>query len=355
LWLALCGVASVTPSALAQPETYGEPDSSRFILIPPDADDWTKHFRLGVLVGLGISTDFKMNGTFNPSSNKAQKGIYDNGYVLPDSKSAGSGLTANWGYDNASQYDATAHTLTMTSTGQYTSSGSSHDDAGPLPGFELAYGMNYWYWRSARVGWEIGFGLLPIDISQNIPKGQNASVIQNTYTFDTGDIVLPGAPYHYSGGGDEYGAPISSSPSSTSTLASASGNITGSHELDVMLYTVRLGPSFYWDLTDKVGMTLGAGPALGIVSGSYKYDETITINGVPSRNQGQIDSTSVVYGGYVNGAVMYHVEDEGQSADFFIGAQYMPLGNATISGGGREGTLKLGGQIYLSAGINWAF
>jgi hypothetical protein len=76
---------------------------------------------------------------------------------------------------------------------------------------------------------------------------------------------------------------------------------------------------------------------------------------VPSRNQGQIDSTSVVYGGYVNGAVMYHVEDEGQSADFFIGAQYMPLGNATISGGGREGTLKLGGQIYLSAGINWAF
>ena len=33
----------------------------------------------------------------------------------------------------------------------------------------------------------------------------------------------------------------------------------------------------------------------------------------------------------------------------------MPLGNATISGQGREGTLKLNGQIYVSAGLNWPF
>lgn len=361
VWVAACWIIGPAAPALAQPEIYGQPDSDRFILIPPNADDWTKHFRLGVLVGLNISADFRMNGDFNISGNNAQNGIYDNGYVLPDSQAAEKGYpgyTANWGYDSASQFDG-AHTLTMTSTSQYTTSNSSHDDAGPLPGFELAYGMNYWYWRSARVGWELGFGLMPIDISQNIPKGQIASVIQNTYNFDTrtpsGDSIIVPAPYHYQGGGDGYGALIHSSPSSISTQPSAVGTISGTHELNVTLYTLRLGPSFYWDVTQKIGFSLSGGPALGIVSGSYKYDETITVNNINSKNKGQIDSTDVVYGGYVNGAVMYHVEDNGQSADFYVGAQYMPLGDATISGSGRQGTLNLGGQVYVSAGINWAF
>ena len=86
-----------------------------------------------------------------------------------------------------------------------------------------------------------------------------------------------------------------------------------------MLYTVRLGPSFYWDLTEHIGMSLGAGPAVGIVSGDYKYDETITAGGISARNAGQIGGTDLVYGGYVNAAVMYHVLD---NADIYIGAQY---------------------------------
>ena len=355
LWLAICWIAGLVQPAIAQPEIYGDPDSSRFILIPPDADDWTKHFRLGALVGLNISSDFKMNGNFNVSGNKSQNGVYSDGYVLPDSQTAGDGYTANWGYNNASQYNAAAHTLTMTSASQYSASGSSQKDAGPLPGIELAYGMNYWYWKHARVGWELGFGLMPINISQDIPKNHplTANVTQNTYTFDTGNIVVPGAPYQ--GGSSGQGPLIPSSPSSTSTQPGTQGTISGSHELDVMFYTIRLGPSFYWDLTQKFGLSLGGGPAMGIVSGYYKYDETIIANGVSSRSKGQINSTDVVYGGYVSGALMYHVEDNGQSADFYIGAQYMPLGDATVSGGGREGTLKLGGQVYISAGINWAF
>jgi hypothetical protein len=54
----------------------------------------------------------------------------------------------------------------------------------------------------------------------------------------------------------------------------------------------------------------------------------------------------------VNATLTYHVE---QNGDLFIGAQYMPMGNASISGGGREGQLNLGGQVYISAGINWTF
>ncbi len=72
------------------------------------------------------------------------------------------------------------------------------------------------------------------------------------------------------------------------------GTVTSSQTLDVMLYTVRLGPSFYWDITDKIGASLGAGPAVGIVSGDYKYNETITASGVSASNNGKIDGTDVV-------------------------------------------------------------
>jgi hypothetical protein len=119
-----------------------------------------------------------------------------------------------------------------------------------------------------------------------------------------------------------------------------------------MLYTLRLGPTFYWDLTDHLGMSLGAGPAVGIVSGNYKFDETITASGVNAHNTGQIGGTDLVFGGYVNAALMYHVVDNG---DIFISAQYMPMSDATISGGGREGRLNLGGQLYFSVGISWPF
>ena len=119
-----------------------------------------------------------------------------------------------------------------------------------------------------------------------------------------------------------------------------------------MLYTLRLGPSFYWDLTEDFGMSLGAGPAVGLVNGNYKYNETVISSGVSARNSGSFSTTEVIYGGYVNGALMYHVLD---NADFYLGAQYMPLGNASFSSGGRQAELKLGGQIYVSVGINWPF
>jgi hypothetical protein len=118
-----------------------------------------------------------------------------------------------------------------------------------------------------------------------------------------------------------------------------------------MLYTMRLGPSVYWDLNEHLGLSAGAGPAVGIVSGSLKYNDVI--NGTSVSNKGQIDATDLVYGGYANATLLYHVP--GEKGDLYLGAQFMSLGNATISGGGREGRLNLGGQIYVTAGINWPF
>lgn len=348
-WCLTCCFLGVALAASAQPEIDGKPDSSAFIRIPKDTDDWTRHFRIGAMVGMNIKASFNENGLFNISGNNAANGIYDDGYVRLD-QNGDPNYTSYWGYNNASQYNAANQTLQMHSTSSYSTTGSASDEGGAFPGFEMAYGDNLWYWKHARVGWELGFGLLPINISDN--STMSATVTQNTYTFNTGILGSVDFPttVPYQGGPSGTGPIISTA--FTQSVTNTTGTIAGSRSLDVMLYTVRLGPSFYWDLTEQIGMSLGAGPAIGIVSGDYKYDETITASGVSARNSGQIGGTDFIYGGYVNAAVMCHLVNNG---DIYIGAQYMPMSNATISGGGRQGKLNLGGQLCFSVGINWPF
>ncbi len=352
IWaLAICFVSS-TIEALAQPEVYGSPDSSRFIRIPKDAEDWTRHFRLGALAGFNIGASFHEAGVFNVSGNNVASGIYDDGYVLVDQTGNAGGYTSYWGYNQSSQYNAAAQTLTLHSAASFTTAGSANVDGGIFPGFDLAYGDNYWYWKHARVGWELGFGLLPVSISDS--HALAATINQTAYAFDTGGILMPGAPYQ--GGPSGQGPLLNAAGKPLSGPSSPPlGTVTGSRTLEVMLYTIRLGPTFYWDLTDRVGMSLGGGPAMGIVSGEYRYSETIVTGANSAQNSGHFGATDMVYGAYVNGTLLYHVQDAGRNADIYIGIQYMPLGKAGFSGPGRTGQLNLDGQIYLSAGISWPF
>ena len=345
-WLA-CGCAGLALAASAQPETFdGKPDSSAFVRIPANTDDWTRHFRIGALVGMNISASFNESGAFNVNR---PPGVYDDGYVRVDNTGDPGGRTYYWGYDNMSQLNGT--TLSLSAVNSFSTTVNAKEDGGAFPGFELAYGDNLWYWKHARVGWEFGFGLLPIHIAAN--QSGSASVVQTTYNFDVGNPLgapIPGVSsgIPYQGGPTGPGYQIPDQPFS-SFSSTNSESISTSHTLDVMLYTFRLGPSFYWDLTERFGMSLGAGPALGLVSGDYKYDEII---GGGSPNSGRIGGTDLVYGGYVNATVLCHVQDD---ADIFIGAQFMPMTDATIGGGGREGRLNLGGQLYFTIGVNWPF
>lgn len=317
-----------------------------------DEDDWTRHFRMGALVGFNISANFKTSGDFNISgNNNVANGIYDDGYVRVDQTGNAGGGTSYWGYDNASQY--TGQTLTLHSSSSYSTQGSSNAsaDGDPSVGLDLAYGGNLWYWRHVRIGWEFGFGLLPVTVSDN--HTMLATVNQSVYTFGTEGIILPAAPYHADNGGKGPGISDVRTQAPDQTYRNVA--ITGTRKLDVILYTLRLGPTFYGDLSEKIAVAFGAGPAVGIVDGSYKYDETITAGGINSHNSGNFGATDIVFGGYVNTTLMYHFMDNNRNADVYIGAQYMPMSDATFSRGGREGRLNLSGQVNLSIGLNWPF
>jgi hypothetical protein len=304
--------------------------------------DWANHVSIGGMVGLNIKADFKRGGVFNLP---VTPGVYDDGYVQPSQNA--NGLTSNWGYENASQL--VGQTLTMHQTTAYETAGSSESFNGdPFPGFQLTYGGNFWYVGRTRVGFEFGFGWLPINITAN--ESAPATADQSTYLFNTGGITVPPAPYHGTSAG--YGPSIPSTGTSGPATNGAPGTLTGTQTLDVNLFTFRLGPSVYWDFNRHLGMSLGAGPALGYVPGRLEYNETITANGVPARNQGKISVSDVVYGWYVNTMLTYHLVRNG---DIFVAAEYMPLGTASLGGGNHSAQLDLKGQVYLSAGINWPF
>ena len=128
--------------------------------------------------------------------------------------------------------------------------------------------------------------------------------------------------------------------------------INGSRTLDLDFFAIKLGPTLFWDLNRYIGLSVGAGPAIGIVTGNLKFDETVNFPGSSVRNFGQTGSTELTYGGYVNAMVTFHTVKNG---DFYIGAQYMPMGKVDFGGSGRNASLDLSGQIYVMAGINWPF
>src|ERR1017187_10992245 len=76
---------AIPPGPSVQPQPAGEAyDSFWRIERTSDNDDWTRHFRIGAMVGFNISANFNTKGTFNIPGNNAANGIYDNGYVRVD-------------------------------------------------------------------------------------------------------------------------------------------------------------------------------------------------------------------------------------------------------------------------------
>ncbi len=319
--------------------------------------DWTRNFRLGVLAGFNIHATFKTSGTLTISGNNpgltntpGLNHFFDDGYVRVDDFNNSGGYTTYWGYKDASQ--VSGQTLLYHNTSSFTPSaatGSSEKGEAGYAGLELAYGGYPWRWERIRLGWELGFGWLPISITDKSTIQGTAA--QSTYSFDIPNgVVLPGAPYN--GGSSGFGQPSIRDISTLVNSTNVPGTITGSRTLDVNLFALRLGPSLYWDVSRQIGVSVGAGPAVGIVSGDLKFDEQVSAGGTSGPNRGSVSATDVVFGGYINAAVMYHAV---QNGDFYLGVQYMPMGNARISGRGREANLNLSGAVYISAGINWPF
>jgi len=320
-------------------------------LTTPKTNDRTRHFRLGPVVGLNMRANFKMNGEF-PISGSGEPGTYDDGYVLVDETGNAGGYTWYWGYTNSTQFiaphDDMNGTLTFHSASSFELNDSTSVDSAAQVGIDLVYGGKLIKSGDALVNWEFGFMWMPIYIEDD--RQLSATFTRTTYVFDTGDIVVPSAPYN--GGPSGPGPTIHADPT-PGIPEITPGTITGSRALDVSLYNFRLGPSMHWEVNSWFAFSVGGGAAMGLTTAEYKYDETMRFgDGGKALNKNSFGSTDVMFGGYAGATLFFHTPEK---ADIFLSAQYMALGKVEVSSQGREASLDLGGQVYLSVGVNWSF
>ena len=99
------------------------------------------------MVGFNIKGDFNMSGNFNVAY---KNGVYDNGYVHSDSRNDPT-YTSYFGFNNPSQLNGSTLTMNRVTSYSINSGGSGSGDAGPSPGFDLAYGDSYWYWAHGKL------------------------------------------------------------------------------------------------------------------------------------------------------------------------------------------------------------
>jgi hypothetical protein len=343
LLLALC--VTLPTQASQWQDIFGPP--------PEPYQTWPKHFRLGALVGFNFKGEFSVTGPISVSGNNPgvpgglQNHSYDDGYVNIDATGNDSDLTWNWGYQNASQL--LGETLSFHSVQSYeATSGGGTADGDPQVGFDMAYGGQIKKLWGGTLGWEFGFGLMPIEIKNNLSG--SANVTRLIHSYQTGGIFLPQAPYQGSFEGP--GAVISDEAVDGGTEV-VGATVDGSQSLQVNLYNFRLGPTLQWEVHPRIALAVSVGAAFGIVGGDLEFNQTLTFaQGAPANVQGKSGNTEFVYGGYVSGTVLFHAVRNG---DIYLGFQYMPMSNATFSGDGQEAKLDLTGGLYISAGFNWPF
>ena len=203
-------------------------------------------------------------------------------------------------------------------------------------------------WGNTRLGWEVGYGFTPMDFKDSTPL--NVTFNRDVQAFSVGDLALPAAPY--AGGPSGVGPQILDVATAlpSETLA---GTVTGTRQLDVNLHALRAGATLFWRFQPRWALSGSVGPALGLVPGSYIYNETFSLSdGSVSSESGKMSHTEVVFGGYAAATLHCRLIE---SADVYLGMQFMSLQDADFGDSQREASLDLGATFSLSLGVNWPF
>jgi hypothetical protein len=325
----------------------------------------TNRFTLSLRFGLDIDTKFKgIGGSLNPSANipinrKTPRGDnynYDNGYVLTDISGNAGNQSWYWGYDNSSQVNTIANTISFnrnTATPS-SSSASGSADAGNT-GFELAYDRQLGVkadWHNMRYGLELAVNFMPVCVNSSSTFGANVSQQTDVYGYTTG-TTPPSAPYQGSYGGP--GFVINVPRISTTTAVIPDASVFSQDHFDANLWGIRLGPyvEFPFGKKDQFTLSLSAGLAVGLLDANDSWKQTVTIPGNPTViSSGGGSDFNLLWGGYVGLDADYQL---GEHWGISGGVQFQDLGNYSHSFGGREVDLDLSRSLFFLVGVSYSF
>lgn len=276
------------------------------------------------------------------------------------------GQTRIWSY--AAEAQATSnpgfiafHEYSSVATG---GAAKASSDAGP--GFELTATHRFGRVGKLEIGLLIGGGLT--DINGKTTGSVRANLITRTDLYSLKGAAAPSAPYtapsftDFTGAdgtvyasGQETTTPLSTTPSSSTTVTTPNGaDVSGTWQIKGAYYLFRVGPSLRMPISERFCLSASAGYAGAYVGTTYRVDETLNLpNGLVGINLKE----EATYSKYMSG---YYAEATGEfwltpKTGFFLGATFEKLGNYSQTVGNRTAAIDVGGNSGLRFGITTRF
>ena len=282
---------------------------------------------------------------------------FDDGYVRTDASGNAGGKTWYWGFDHNNQVVGDTVNLHSVSVSPQDGTSASGTDAF-APGFELRYGRELKRWlvgedKYIMFGVEGGFGSTDTAVSFDGTQAGTAS--RTTSSFSLNGAVPPVAPYAGTFAGP--GPLLNATPGATSSEDVAVIAALNSR-LRSLIYGFRFGPFVEVPLSRKFDIQLGAGVAAMYSDATLSYNETLTLTdpslqgGGPPARVGEYTHGDWMLGYYAQAVLAYHLND---SLRVFGGGEFENLGENTVSGPGREATLKVKNSFGVVLGIQLLF
>jgi hypothetical protein len=325
--------------------------------------DSTNRLTLSLRFGLNISGKFMgAGGSFNPGAApgngrrtpNGDRYNYDDGYVLKDSTGNALGLTTYWGYDNASQYNAGADTMSFDRSMAAGIPSAQNADANPYPGLELTYDRKLgekdnWHHMSYGVEGAVNY----MKFSFQSDNTFNATVTTTTDVYQLPGTTPPPAPFQGTFDGSPGGYSLLEVPMiSSSSVITPGATLLSQNHFDANLWGFRLGPYVEFPLTEKLSLHVSGGLALGLIDGNDSWQEALTVTGVTTTSAGHGEAFDMLWGGYLGADATWQINKRWSIEG---GAQFQDIGRYRHSFGGRVVELDLSRSLFVEVGVGYSF
>jgi len=272
----------------------------------------------------------------DPATNPKEDRVYDDGYVLLDNIPGLPDLTRFYGYDDYSQVNDSAGTITMNSaqtTMDAQSSSGSQEEV--QPAVEM-------YWQTDLTEndrWNFGIRTAlrwqRVELDNRTLYSATLDTITDTYTY-TGTI-LP----HVGSGGGGIGMPSINDTPTRTTTSSAGPSIVVARNLDANLFAFDFGPTLSYNLSEKLRLTASVGGTVAWVHSEFSYEDG-------DFARGRDTEEDWLLGAYAGADLQYQI---GERWGIFGGAAYTRLENFEQEVDGRSAELQFDDSYTLRVGI----
>ena len=313
-----------------------------------DLDDYYIEPKFSMHVGFrgitGAKTSFSGTGLVasfsqiqDATSTDVVRGYHDGSVFLDAREGATDGKTNNWAFDDDRQLiNNNADLALHTYSAQLTDGSATCNDHGISLGAELVVSRDLGKIGN-RIEWMLtaGVSLNGLQASEQAEEMAIITTITDVYSLDGQAIPSTRRPYEApSFDADSNGDTIETtiflgrSPDSrTVTTATNDTQVTSYRKLRGTYLTMRVGPTFRVQITDKLRFTVSGGPVLVHSASAYTVDRTFAVDTAATvRDQVSSTKTENMTGYYADVGLEYLLSE---FAGFYLGSFYQTAGSYT--------------------------